>query len=485
MTAPAVLALDLGTTSTRALVIDAAGRVCGRASRPLGHHYPAPGWLEQDPDEFIEASAAVMRGALELAGRKAGEIRALGIVSQRSTAIAWDAESGEALAPAIGWQDRRNQARVDELVALGIPINTLASATKFEWMLANVPEIREAAGAGRLRLGTPDAWLSDQLCRGGAFVTDPGHAACTGLLEAGTRSYWDVALGLFGVAAEQLPSVVPTSEIVGETHPGLLGAAIPIAARAGDQQASSFAQGILEPGMAKLTLGTSAMLNLHVEKPAQTGNDGFYALPLWDLPGHELASCIEGTVITAGSAVEWFCELGLLDDASRLDALAGSVESSEGVMFVPALQGLGSPILDVKARALAIGLTRGTGRGHLARALVEGIAHRCVDLCEALPLGDQPLRVDGGLAQSDALMGALANLLGRPLLRAQEIETTSLGAAYLAGLASGVWQTPEEAIATAAEPTRIEPAIGGAKRDAARERWGQAIERARSDTSSA
>jgi len=480
MTAPTVLALDLGTTSTRALVVDAAGQVLARASRPLRQHYPEPGWLEQDPQEFLESSVAVMREALTAAGLEARALRGLGIVSQRSTAIAWDAKTGQPLAPAIGWQDRRNQARVDELVALGIPINTLASATKFEWMLKHLPPVQQAAKEGRLRLGTPDAWLSDRLCAEGGFVTDPSHAACTGLLEQGTRQWWDPVIGLFGVSAEQLPTVVATSEVVGETASEWLGGPVAVAARAGDQQAACFAQGILEPGMAKLTLGTSAMLNLHLEPGAEANFPGFHILPLWDLPGRERAHCVEGTVITAGSAVEWLCELGLLGEASQLDSLATSVDDSGGVMFVPAFQGLGSPILDVEARALAIGLTRGTGRGHLARALVEGIAQRCVDLCDALPLTEEPLRVDGGLARSESLVQTIADLLGRPLWRAREPETTSLGAAYLAGLATGMWQSPDAALATLEAPHRVEPAWGAARREKARERWAGALERARS-----
>lgn len=480
MSEPAVLALDLGTTSVRALVVDARGRVEGRAQLPLQQTYPQPGWLEQDADEFLAASIAVMRDALHRGGRPASEVRGLGIVSQRSTAIAWNGETGQALAPAIGWQDRRNQARVDELVALGIPINTLASATKFEWMLRELPAVRAAADAGTLRLGTPDAWLSDRLCRGGAFVTDPGHAACTGLLEAGTRSWWSVALGLFGIDEAWLPQVVATNEIVGETDAAVLGAAIPLAARAGDQQASSFAQGILEPGMAKLTLGTSAMLNLHLEKPGVTGEDGFYALPLWALTNGEMASCVEGTVITAGSAIEWFCELGLLEDAQALDAVAGACASSEGVVVVPALQGLGSPYLDVEARAAIVGLTRGSGRPQLARALIEGIAHRCVDLCDALPLSDDPLRIDGGLAQSEVLAQTLADTLGRPVLRAAEVETTALGAARFAGLATGLWSTPEEALATLDPPTKIDPRLEAGARQAARRRWALTVERVRS-----
>lgn len=472
-----VLALDLGTTSVRALVVSEAGAVVGRARRPLSQQYPKPGWLEQDPLEFIRLATLVMQHALADAAVQPESVLGIGIVSQRSTAIAWDSATGEPLTPAIGWQDRRNQERVDELIALGIPINTLASATKFEWLLANDPATQRAADAGRLRLGTPDVWLSDRLSGGASFVTDPGHAACTGLYDSGENSWWSVALGLFGIEEAWLPTIVPTCAVVSETLPELLGRPLPLAARAGDQQAASFAQGIYRPGMAKLTLGTSAMLNLHVEKSAPTSLDGFYALPLWSFPDGGFASCIEGTVITAGSSIEWLVELGLLSRAEHLDELAGQVEDSQGMMFVPALQGLGSPFLDPGAKGLLLGLTRGSGPGHIARAVLEGVSHRCVDLFECLPLTDDPLRVDGGLARSDLLMASLADLSGKSLERAAESETTALGAAYLAGIATGVWTDGPDALSTTQAPTRFEPALDPGARDRVRTRWREALSR--------
>ena len=474
-----ILALDLGTTSVRALVVGEDGAVLGRASAPLSHSYPYPGWLEQLPDEFTRLASDVMGKALSAAGIDAAQVAGLGIVSQRSTAIAWDASTGTPLAPAIGWQDRRNQARVDELIALGIPINTLASATKFEWLLSNDDRVKRAADAGTLRLGTPDAWLSDRLSGGTCFATDPGHAACTGLYDAGQGTWWEVALQLFGIEAAWLPSIVKTSEVIGDLPQGLLGHSVPLAARAGDQQASTFAQGVDQPGMAKLTLGTSAMLNLHVEKSSDSVPEGFYALPLWNLADGTNASCVEGTVITAGSSVEWLAEIGLLPSAERVDEVARSVANCEGVAFVPALQGLGSPFLDVGARGQLLGLTRGSGPGQIARAALEGIAHRCADLCESLPLADEPLRVDGGLAQSEVLLRALADATGRSLLRAAEAETTALGAAYLAGIATGVWQGGVEARRNAARPTRFDPTTTAPQRSDARTRWKAALARAR------
>lgn len=471
----AVLALDLGTTSVRALIVDQNGKIVGRAGLPLSHRYPEPGWLEQDPEEFVRLSIDVMRAALEAADTTAAMICGLGIVSQRSTAIAWDSSTGQSLSPAIGWQDRRTQERVDQLVALGIPINTLASATKFEWMLANDDKVRDAAERGNLRLGTPDVWLTDRLSGGECFATDPGHAACTGLYSAEEEDWWSVALQVFGIDRAWLPEIVPTSEVVGEVRRDVLGHEIPIAARAGDQQASTFAQGVDRPGLAKLTLGTSAMLNLYVEDAKVAAPAGYYALPLWSLGRESAAFCIEGTVITAGSSIEWLSEIGLLPRASDLDTIASSVPDSAGVVFVPALQGLGSPYLDVGARAALFGLTRGSEAGHIARAAIEGIAHRCVDLGENLQLADEPLRVDGGLARSDLLMQSLADISGRPLLRAAEAETTALGAALLAGLASKVWGSPGEALSHAATPTRFAPKISAGERRRARDRWRNAI----------
>ena len=480
----AVLALDLGTTSVRALVLNRAGTVLGRASAPLSHRYPQPGWLEQDPDEFVRLSIDVMRTAIDLSGQSPESICSLGIVSQRSTAIAWDAETGEALAPAIGWQDRRNQERVDQLIALGIPINTLASATKFEWLLLNDSRVQAAAARGTLRFGTPDVWLTHRLSGGGCFVTDPGHAACTGMYNAEEEGWWSVALQLFGIDAAFLPEIVPTSHVVGEVQASLLGASIPIAARAGDQQASTFAQGVNRPGMAKLTLGTSAMLNLHVEDAKVLPPEGYYALPLWRLgekADTETKACLEGTVITAGSSIEWLSEIGLLPAATELDSMASNVPDSQGVVFVPAFQGLGSPYLDVSARASIFGLTRGSEPAHIARAAIDGVSHRCVDLCESLPLEDEPLRVDGGLARSTVLMQTLSDLAGRPLLRAAESETTALGAAYFAGLAVGYWNDPAEAIATAQAPTPFHPKLSDEQRRSARTRWRDAISRTRSE----
>ncbi|HEY8493529.1 MAG TPA: FGGY family carbohydrate kinase [Myxococcota bacterium] len=478
MTRELVLALDLGTTGVRALVVRADGAIRGRAWRPLAMRFPAPGHVEQDPEAWWSESQAVMRAALAEARASAAELAALAVVTQRATALAWE-PGGRALAPAIGWQDARTQARVAELRARGIPVSTLASATKLEWLLGSAPAVRETARGGRLRLGTPDAFLTDRLTGGTAFVTDPGSASVTALFDLRARDWRPGALALFGIERAWLPAVVATSAVVGETPASLLGAPVPVAARAGDQQAAAFAQGVHAPGAAKLTIGTSAMLDLHTGVSPERPRAGAWPLALWTLPDGTSAFALEGTVITAGAALEWLVDLGLVSAASELDRLAANVASSEGVAFVPALQGLGTPWLDEGARGLWCGLGRATRPAHLARAVLEGVAQRCADLCEALALPDGPLRVDGGAARSRLLLGLLADYTGRVVERAAEVETTALGAAFLAGLATGVWRSPADALACAAPPERIEPRLDAAGRETQREAWRRIVARAR------
>lgn len=475
-----MLALDLGTTSVRALALRDDGRVLARAGRPLATRYPQPGHVEQDPAAWWAHSVDVLQEALANAALAARDVAAIGIVSQRATAVAWDAVNGRPLAPAIGWQDTRTGPRVQELAARGIPVGTMPSATKLEWLLIHVPALREAARERRLRLGTPDAWLTDRLCDGAAFATDAGQASCTGLFDLRRGTWSEPALALFGIESAWLPRLVATNAVVGETPPALFGAPIPVAARAGDQQAATFAQGVLAQGQAKLTLGTSAMLDVHAGETAPRPAPGTYPLALWQLASSRCAYCVEGTVITAGAAVDWLVQVGLLPDAAALDAVASATPSSDGVVFVPALQGLGTPLLDTAARGACFGLTRGTRAEHIVRAVLEGIVQRCADLEAAVPLAPGPLHVDGGLARCEAFVAALADATGRTVSRAAETETTALGAAYFAGLATGVWPDAAAAVGTAAAPTRIEPRIGAAERAARRAEWQRAIARVRS-----
>jgi glycerol kinase len=339
--------------------------------------------------------------------------------------------------------------------------------------------VRKAASAGRLRLGTPDAWLTHCLTGASVHVTDPGQASCTGLYNLDLGVWSPEAASLFGIDVEMLPEIRATSEIVGETPRDLLGACVAVAARAGDQQAASFAHGIRVRGDAKLTLGTSAMLDVYSGNRVTNVAPGAFPLVLWRFEDGEDVHCVEGHVVTAGAIIEWLVALGLMSSSREIDDLAGGAETSEGVIFVPALQGLGTPYADSAARGFLGGLTRGTSAAHIARAALEGIAHRCVDLFDALGQGDATLRVDGGLAQSDLLLQALADLSGRPLARAAEIETTALGAAQLAGLAVGTFSNAEDCGEGIRAPTRFEPRITSAERSERRRLWRTAIERTR------
>jgi len=470
-----ILALDLGTTSVRALAVAPDGRIVAREQAPLETRYPRPGWVEQDPDALVAGSTAVLRAVLASARATARDVAALGIVTQRASALCWDARSLRPLAPAQVWQDQRSAERVARLRALGVPITTQASATKLEWWLQHDGAVQEAARAGTLRLGTPDAWLAAKLGDDGAAVTDPGNASCTALFDAAKGEWAQGLLDLFGVPRAALPTVVPTSAAVGATRADLLGAPVPLAARAGDQQAAAFAQGVYARGDAKLTLGTSAMLDVHTGESVAEPAPGSYPLALWTLGDGARAFCLEGTVFTAGSAIDWLIELGVARDPAEVSRLAASAASSGGVRFVPALQGLGTPWLDDAARGAFLGLSRASGKAELARAVLEGIAQRCADICEALPLAEGPLRVDGGLAQSDFLLRALADLSGREILRAAEVEATALGAAFLAGLAVGTWTTPRACLALVSPSARVAPGIGPAERAAERDAWGAAV----------
>jgi glycerol kinase len=476
-----LLALDLGTTGVRALIVDPGGRVRARAYTPLAVSYPSSGRLEHDATDMWERSVEVIRGALDEAGVSARDLAAIGVANQRSATLAWHARTMEPIAPVIGWQDQRTAERVAEFRALGIPVGSTFSATKFEWWMHNDGGVRDAAEAGTLRLGTPDTWLTAKLTGGAAHVTDPGNASCTALYDNTAGDWSKPLVDLFSVPAQALPEVVASSAVVGETPAGLLGAPVPVAARAADQQAATFGQGVHNKGEAKLTIGTAAFLDLHTGDGFAEVPAGAYPLSLWRLADGTRAFGVEGCVITAGSAVEWLVDLGLARDAVEVDSLAQSVSTSEGVSFVPALQGLGTPFADDGAKAAFCGLTRGSGRAQLARAVLEGIAHRCVDVGEALGLGDIALRVDGGLAHSSLLLQMIADYGRRDVLRAAEVEATALGAAFLAGLATGVFSSPKSCRGLIKASRRFTPAIDAAARAFAREKWAAVLDGARSD----
>lgn len=469
-----LLALDLGTTNARALVLEPDGTLRGRAVRPLRARFPAPGRVEQDPEEWVTTSIEVLRAALHAAGIHARAVAGLGIATQRATAVAWDAKTGRALAPALGWQDRRPLEVADWLAERGLPLGTQPAAAKFVWWQRCDPHIAEMRRRGRLRLGTPDAWLGMRLS--GCAVTDPGQASCTALYDPAARDWSAVLLERLELERSALPRIVATAESAGETHAGLLGAAVPVVARAGDQQAAAFAQGVHTRGAAKLTLGTSAMLDVHVGEAPCAPPTGCVPLALWRLPDGSEAWCLEGHVATAGATVEWLRMLGLLRAVDEVDAVAREAATSDGVVFVPALEGLATPFSDPRAAGLIGGLTRGSGRAQLVRAALEGIAQRCADVWDVLRPDCAGVPVDGGLARSEVLLQLLADLLGRPVEPAAELETTALGAGWLAGLASGVIGDPASCGARRGAARRVEPRLGDAERVARRAEWRRRVE---------
>jgi glycerol kinase len=453
-----ILALDQGTTSSRALVVHQDGTILGQGRREFRQHYPEPGWVEHDAEDLIDSTLSAAREALASAGESPAGI---GITNQRETIVVWDRETLRAVAPAIVWQDRRTAELCRELRAAGTELEVRSrtgllldpyfSATKLQWLLQNAA-LRRRAERGELAAGTVDCWLIARLTGGRTHVTDPTNAART-MLYALEPGDWDRDLAaLFHVPEAMLPRVVPSSGVCGESDPSLLGVSFPIAGIAGDQQAALFGQGCVEPGMAKNTYGTGAFLLVYAGSTPPTPPRGILATAACDARGGR-GFALEGSVFIAGAAIQWLRdELGLLQDSADSAGLAGSVPDNGGVSFVPAFVGLGSPHWEPEARGTITGLTRGTTRAHLVRAALEAMAFGSLELIEAMLHGtglELPvLRVDGGAAANDWLMQFQADLLGVPVERPHNVETTALGAAALAGIALGVWPSLDAFLAT-------------------------------------
>ena len=468
-----ILAIDQGTTGTTCLVVDAELRVRGRGHREFRQHYPQPGWVEHDPEELWASVVAAAEAAVRSAGVSTTELGAIGIANQRETTLLWQRASGRPVAPAIVWQDRRTAARCRELPAelvrarTGLVPDPYFSATKLEWLLA-----RTDAARAELACGTVDSWLVWKLTGGRVHVTDVTNASRTMLLDLDSLEWDDELLDLFGVDRSLLPQLVRSSEIVGEAQ--LLGATLPIAGIAGDQQAALVGHGCFDRGEAKATYGTGSFVLAHAgarRGPAPTGllqtvaASGGYAL--------------EGAILASGAAIQWLRDgIGILADAAESERLARTVDSTGGVSFVPAFAGLGSPHWDADARGLISGITRGTTRAHLVRAALEGIAFQVADVLEVLPGGVDVLRADGGASANGFLMQFQADLLGCRVEVAAERETTALGAAALAGRATGLW--PDEAAIRARLPPRAvyEPAADRSTVAARRAEWRSALGRA-------
>ncbi|HEV7509302.1 MAG TPA: glycerol kinase GlpK [Thermoanaerobaculia bacterium] len=497
---PFVLALDQGTTSSRAIVFDDSGSAVAMAQREIQQIFPRPGWVEHDPQEIWDSQLATAREALARAGIAAGDVAALGITNQRETTILWDRRTGLPLANAIVWQDRRTAGACDRLKRAGLEslfrertglvLDPYFSGTKLAWLLDEIPGARAAAEAGHLAFGTVDSWLLWNLT-GGRHATDVTNASRTLLWNLHTGDWDDELLAALDIPRSLLPEVLSSSEVYGETVSGLLGASIPIAGIAGDQQAALFGQACLAPGMVKNTYGTGCFLLMNTgERPIPSRHE-LITTPAWQLSGSSAGSAagstafaLEGSVFVAGAVVQWLRDgLGLIRSAAEVEALAASVPDAGGVILVPAFTGLGAPHWDAYARGALVGITRGTTAAHIARAALEGIAFQVADVLSAMEadsgLPTAELRVDGGATVNNLLMQIQADLTGVPVVRPRVQETTALGAAYLAGLATGVWKSTDEISDRWQVERTFEPALDSRVAAERRARWNRAVERAR------
>jgi glycerol kinase len=486
-----VLALDQGTTSSRALLFDRAARPLAMAQRELTQRYPQPGWVEHDPEEIWQGQLACAREVLERAGAAPGALAAIGITNQRETTILWERASGRALANAIVWQDRRTAqdcARLrergleDEIRRRsGLLLDPYFSATKIGWLLDHVPRGRERAERGELAAGTVDSWLLARLCGGAVHVTDVSNASRTQLLNLQTLDWDPQLLEWFGIPRAVLPRIVDSSGRVGDTLAHWFGVPVPVAGMAGDQQAATFGQACFEPGMAKNTYGTGCFLLLQAGSRPPVPGKGLLSTVGWRLASGTTDYLLEGSVFAGGAVVQWLRDgLGIIDSAAAVEALAAQVPDSGGVFLVPAFAGLGAPYWDPRARGALLGLTRGTGRAHIARAALEAIALQSTELLHALRAGGatlSQLRVDGAAAANNLLMQMQADLLGVPVVRPRCIETTALGAAFLAGLAVGFWKDTAELAALWQSERVFEPQWSEERRSALLDQWRRAVGR--------
>lgn len=495
MSEPAVLALDQGTTGSTCLVIGESGRILGRSYSEFTQHFPKPGWVEHDATEIWEVSRRVAREALDRAQKaEHADVRAIGITNQRETVVLWDRTTLEPVARAIVWQDRRTAPLCRQLkdagheqevrARTGLVLDPYFSGTKIAWLLEQNPGLRGRAERGDLAVGTIDSWLVARLTNGATHATDPTNASRTLLYNLHDRDWDPWALELLGVPRALLPEVRPSAGDFGTAVGEHLGIEVPIAGVAGDQQSALFGQGCWSPGLAKNTYGTGAFLLLHTGSEPVASRHGLLTTAACDAEGG-VAYALEGSVFVAGAAIQWLRDgLGLVARADESEALARSVEDNGGVYFVPAFVGLGAPHWEPEARGTLFGLTRGTSRAHVVRAALEAMAYGTAEVLAAMEADSgvrtAELRVDGGAALNDWLMTFQAGVLGVPVRRPALVETTALGAAGLAGIASGVWATGDEFLAAQGEPRRFEPAIAPADAAGLMEGWGRAVRAAMS-----
>jgi glycerol kinase len=489
-----ILSLDQGTTSSRALLFDHDGAVRSIAQREFKQIFPEPGWVEHDPEEIAASQIAVALEALAKANAQPGDVAAIGITNQRETAIVWDRTTGKPIYNAIVWQDRRTAAFCSQLKAqghenliqqrTGLLIDAYFSASKISWILEHVPKARQFAEAGRLAFGAVDTWLLWKLTGGRVHVTDASNASRTMLFNLHSGRWDNDLLDLFRIPPSMLPAVRPSSEVYGvvSSVSGLNG--ISIAGIAGDQQAALFGQRCTSPGLTKNTYGTGCFMLQSTGNRAVASTNRLLTTVAWRI-GDTTYCALEGSVFVGGAVVQWLRDgLGIIRSSSEVESLASSVPDNGGVYFVPAFVGLGAPHWDSYARGAIFGLTRGSKAGHIARAALESIAYQVADLMDAVqtdtgtPLKE--LRVDGGASANDALMQFQADTLGVPVVRPAMTETTALGAAFLAGLSVGFWKDVQTVYEMPREERRFEPRLPRSKMEAMRQRWNEAISRAKS-----
>ncbi|HTV46965.1 MAG TPA: glycerol kinase GlpK [Phycisphaerae bacterium] len=490
---PVILALDQGTTSSRAILFDRTGRSIAAAQKELRQIYPQTGWVEHDPEEIWLSQLSVAQEVLAKAGLRGADVAALGITNQRETTILWDKKSGKPLSHAIVWQDRRTANWCDKLKRAGhsglvskktgLVIDAYFSAGKIAWLLSNLPDARRRAQNGELAFGTVDSWLLFKLTGGAIHATDPSNASRTMFYNIHTKRWDKQLLELFDVPHEILPEVKSSSGQWGKTLAEHFGGAIQIAGVAGDQQAALFGQTCFDRGLAKNTYGTGCFMLMNLGKTAKPSHHKLLTTVAWEFD-RKVQYAMEGSVFIGGAVVQWLRDgLGIISSAAEIEALASSVPDSGDVYLVPAFAGLGAPHWDQYARGTITGITRGTTRAHLARAALESIAFQVADIMDVMQkdsgIAIKELRVDGGAAANNLLLQFQADLLRVPVVRPCVIETTALGAAYLAGLAVGFWKDQQDVKSNWAIDRVFEPRMSENEARRRRRRWNEALRRAR------
>ncbi len=492
MTERYVMAIDAGTTGITVLVFDHAGRIRARGYSEFAQHYPRAGWVEHDAEEILMVTLGAIGEALRVGGLRTSDLQAIGITNQRETVVLWEKSSGKPVCRAIVWQDRRTARDCDELRErdledwvqgkTGLLLDPYFSGTKVRWLLDREPALRERALRGEIAFGTIDSWLVFRLTGRRVHVTDYSNASRTLLYNIHELRWDSELLDIFGVPERMLPEVLPSSWVYGETDPELFPGRhpIPIAGIAGDQQAALFGQACYRPGMAKNTYGTGSFVLQHTGTMAVPSQQRMLTTIAWRIGEEPVEYAQEGAIFVTGAAVQWLRDgLEMIGNAAETAELAASVPDSEGVVFVPALTGLGAPHWDPYARGLLVGITRGTNRAHVARAVLESIAYQTRDVLEAMQRDSgirlTELRCDGGAALNPVLMQFQADILDSAVVVPEIFETTALGAAYLAGLATGFWESREELEGQWRVRNRYTPQLPGSKRESGYKRWQRAV----------